>query len=128
MSQFLKGLLLLIVSFILVVGFTMLSFGVSVVYYLFAPYKGLKVLGNWLYLMALSLDQFGNVSCAVTLQYAMSKKGGYPFGDEDLTVSYVLGKNKQINKLTWFGRMICNILHLIDKNHVEKAVYANENA
>lgn len=126
MNQLIKGILLLIVSIILVGTVTIVTFGVSIFYYLFSPYMGAKKLGEWFYLLALSIDQFGNVSCAAPLKYAMTKEGGFSFGDPDHTVSYVLGKNKAMNTLTWFGVFICIVLNWIDKDHVEKAVELNE--
>jgi len=49
-----------------------------------------------------------------------------PFGDPDQTISYVLGKNKQLGTLNLHGKFWCFLLNLIDKGHVEKAVINEE--
>lgn len=84
--------------------------------------SGFKQLNNWFYKMALSLDQFGNVCNRETLKILLSKKDGHPFGDEDDTVSYVIGRNKYKRKLTVFGWMLERILNLCERNHCEIAI------
>ncbi len=43
----------------------------------------------------------------------------------DKTISYNLGKNKQFNNLSKFGKLASWLLHLIDTNHVEDAYKNN---
>jgi 8-oxo-dGTP pyrophosphatase MutT (NUDIX family) len=45
------------------------------------------------------------------------KKGGYPFGNRDETISSAIGRNKQEKTLTSFGRIIDRILDQLDPNH-----------
>ena len=118
------GLILLIVSIILVGLVTAMSMVFTPIYYI-ATFKwksGGKQLFKWFGLMALSLDQFGNVSCSKVLDITMVKKGGHLCGEEDDTVSFVLAINKRRGTLTMFGRFIGSILDLLDKNHLEKAI------
>lgn len=85
-----------------------------------------KKVGDYFYSIAVSLDQLGNVTCQYPLSYLLVKKGGYMCGDEDKTISYVLGINKQQNTLTKTGIWLADFLNKRDKNHVELAVQ-NEN-
>jgi hypothetical protein len=71
--------------------------------------------------VAISYDQLGNVLGGPLFNLILKKQGGRPFGDSDETISYVLGKNKRINKLTRLGTWIADGLNKIDPNHVEKA-------
>lgn len=122
--SFMQGLTLLMLAIILVVVFTVLSFIYTIFFTAFTLkfQTGINNFGAYMKKMALSLDQFGNVSCAKLLQKTLSKKGGFEFGDEDDTVSYVLGRLKYQRKLTMFGKLMVLILHVIDRNHVEIAI------
>ncbi len=76
---------------------------------------------NYLLNVAISYDQLGNVLGGPLFNILLMKPGGRPFGDSDDTISFVLGKNKRINKLTRLGKWIADALNKIDANHVEKA-------
>ena len=52
----------------------------------------------------------------------MIKKNGYKFGNEDVTISHVLGVNKLNKTLTWTGAALSWLLNTIEKDHVEKAI------
>jgi hypothetical protein len=52
----------------------------------------------------------------------MIKKNGYRFGNEDVTISHVLGMNKKFNNLTFTGKALSWLLNKIEKDHVEKAI------
>jgi hypothetical protein len=107
---------------------TAISFVITPIYYIvtFKWKNGTKQLFKWFGLMALSFDQFGNVTCSKVLDLTMLKKDrdffSMKFGDEDDTVSYVLAINKERKTLSRFGRFIGNLLDLLDKNHLEKAI------
>lgn len=68
------------------------------------------------------MDQFGNVCNKETLRILLTKRDGHLFGDEDDTVSYVIGRNKYKKKLTWFGRRIEAILNKCEKDHCTVAI------
>ena len=119
------GFVLFIVAFILTAFVSVLSVIITPIYYIVnLDWKGgFKQLNYWFLMLAVSIDQFGNVSCAKVLQLTMTKSpDAHPFGNEDDTVSYVLGRNKYKNNLTNFGKFIVWVLHVIDRNHVEKAI------
>ena len=72
---------------------------------------------------ALNIDKFANREFRalwnVTLQ-----KGGYKFGKENDTISFVLGTNLMIHKLTKIGKILVLIL---TKKHCIDAVLNNKN-
>lgn len=122
------GLILFIVSLILVGLVTAISFVVTPIYYIVTLkfISGSKQLDKWFGLMALSFDQFGNVTCSKVLNLTMLNK--HPerlpmgFGDEDDTVSYVLAINEKRDTLSLFGKFIVKVLNFLDKNHMDKAI------
>lgn len=120
------GLLLFIVAFILTGFLTAISFIITPIYYIITLKwrSGTKQLNKWFLNLALSIDQFGNVSCSTTLKILLTKKGAHSFGNEDDTVSYCLGRAKYQDKLTVLGKIIVKLLHTLEANHVEKAVAA----
>ena len=81
-----------------------------------------RSLNSYLFTIAKSIDQLGNVICAEFFNYILIKKNGYKFGNEDVTISHVLGMNKKFNNLTFTGKALSWLLNAIDKNHVEKAI------
>lgn len=120
-----KNLLLLITSIVLTTIVGVISIVFTPVYYLitFEWRSGLKQLDQWFWRLALSIDQTGNVLCGSTLKVMMTREYGHPFGDEDDTVSYVLGRNKCKDALTILGRGVVRILGWIEKDHVDIAIY-----
>lgn len=76
---------------------------------------------SWQKELALTKDKFGNVLIKYPANRLLIKKGGYQFGNYRETISKVLGKNKETNTLTKFGKLVANILNKLDKNHVENA-------
>lgn len=122
--KFMQGLTLLIIAVILTAIFTAISLIFDPIYYLVTLkwQSGFNHLGGWFKKLAISVDQFGNASSATILNFLLRKKGGVDFGDEDDTISYIIGRNHYRNTLTFLGKIIRLILHLIDRHHVEKAV------
>lgn len=111
-----KGLALMIVAFCLALVLLPCGF----VYQLVSTL--LKSCNSYLFTIAKSIDQMGNVVCARLFDLALIKKLDNPFGNEDETISSVLGKNKINNNLTWLGHLIAALLNKIEKEHVEKAI------
>jgi hypothetical protein len=60
--------------------------------------------------------------CAELFNLTLIKKKGYKFGDMDKTISYALGRNAETKTLTYLGKKVCNLLNVIEKDHVKKAV------
>ena len=124
--EFLRGLTLLVVSIFLGTFFSALAFIYSLIYCLvtFKIQTALNELGSWMLKMAVSIDQFGNVSGAMVMNKVLIKKNGIKFGHEDDTISYILARNKYHRTLTVAGKILGSILNLIDRNHLEKAIEA----
>ena len=82
---------------------------------------------KYLYNIARAIDQLGNVICARLFNATLIKHYSiYKFGNEDETISSVIGKNKLVNNLTFVGRLLYYFLELIDKNHSLKAIETDE--
>ena len=75
-----------------------------------------------LYNIAKGIDQLGNVVCNQLFNLSLIKKSGHRFGNEDETISSVIGKNKRTCTLTVTGRLLDKLLDIIDKNHSIKAI------
>jgi 8-oxo-dGTP diphosphatase len=82
---------------------------------------------KYFYNIARAIDQLGNVVCARLFNLTLIKHYSiYKFGNEDETISSVIGKNKLNNTLTFIGRFLYYFLELIDKNHSIKAIEEDE--
>jgi hypothetical protein len=79
---------------------------------------------KYLYI-AIQIDIAINTSCKELLNDIFIIQRIHEFGSPYETVSYVLGKNKEFNNLTWLGKLIVIGLHAIDPFHVEKAIGLN---
>jgi hypothetical protein len=79
-----------------------------------------------LYNIARGIDQLGNVVCGQLFNLTLIKKAGYRFGNEDETISSVIGKNKRTNTLTATGCLLDALLDAIDKNHSIDAIEEDE--
>ncbi len=79
-------------------------------------------LGKYLKSLAIILDVFGNVLGKYLFDDILKERIGYAFGNRLDTISYALGKNKENDTLSKFGRFMGKILNLLDKNHLEKAI------
>jgi len=122
--RFMQGLTLFIISIVLAILAGGLSIIFTPLYYLvrFDFQKGLNHLGDYLKKIALSIDQLGNVFGGSMFQILFIKRGGHLFGDEDDTISYVLGRNYYKRKLNIFGKFLGWILKLIDPGHLHKSI------
>lgn len=82
---------------------------------------------KYFYNVSRAIDQLGNVICARLFNLTLIKHYSiYKFGNEDETISSVIGKNKLVNTLTFIGRLLYYFLELIDKNHSIKAIENDE--
>jgi len=79
-------------------------------------------LSHYLLTISLSIDQMGNVILAPLFNRIMIKRNGYKFGDEDETISYVLGRYQITKTLSKLGNLLANLLDWIDPNHCAKTV------
>lgn len=122
--KFMRGLTIFLLSIVLAIFAGGLSLIFTPLYYLarFDFQKGLDHLGDYLFKIALSIDQLGNVLGRSMLQIMLIKRGGFLFGDEDDTISYVLARNYYKGKLNIFGKLLSLLLNLIDKDHLKDAI------
>jgi hypothetical protein len=111
-----RGFILLIIALIL----SVVLLPVGLIFQIIVTF--FKGINTYLFTIAKSIDQLGNVVCADLFNYTMIKKNGYKFGNEDVTISHVLGINKKINTLTFTGKSLSWLLNAIDKDHVEKSI------
>jgi hypothetical protein len=118
-----KGFLLITIAIVL----SVVLFPLGWFYSLFTFRASIKKLDNYFKIIAISIDQLGNVVMSTIFNDLMIKKGGHKFGDEDQTISMVLGLNKQTNTLNKFGKFWASLLNKIEKNHVEKAIETCQN-
>jgi hypothetical protein len=110
------------IELIVAILISVILFPIGFIITMFYPNKK-----KYLYNIALGIDQLGNVVCArlfnLTLIYQSSI---HKFGNEDETISGVIGKNKRKNTLTITGRLLDTLLDAIDKNHSIDAIEEDE--
>jgi hypothetical protein len=109
--------MILIVAIII----SIILFPIGFVFAMFYPGRR-----KYLYNIALSIDQLGNVVCARLFNFFLIDIDGHKFGNEDETISGVIGKNKRKNTLTVTGRLLDALLDAIDKNHSIDAIEEDE--
>ncbi len=109
------GVLLFFVSIVLLILTTPVGFLYGFFHTLFN--KGFRGVGEYCLKMAISIDQLGNVIMQYLLNILWIMPNGYKFGNRDETISSALGRNKQLNTLTKFGKFIDAVLDKIDPNH-----------
>lgn len=110
------------IQFLLLLISIILFLVIAPIGFLFQVIDNFFHLNDYLFKVAISIDQCGNVVCSGLLNHTMITSDGYRFGNEDETISSVLGKNKETKTLTGFGFLIAELLNRIEKNHVENAV------
>lgn len=72
--------------------------------------------------LAILVDQFGNAACPEFWNFALIKKESvHPFGNQDQTISAVLGLNYLAGTLTKTGLWLNNSLNFFWKDHTIKA-------
>jgi hypothetical protein len=119
------GLILFLVSIFLAGVIYPIAFLYSVILTLIK--SGWNSLDEYLFRCALATDQHANSFLAKLFNDIMIKTGGHKFGNPDETISSVLGKNKLMGKLSYFGKCLDFILHLLDNNHSIKSIEHDEN-
>ena len=74
-------------------------------------------LAKYFLAISISVDQLGNVVCSDLFNALLIKKEAHKFGNPDHTISYILSING--GKLTWMGRMLINIIEILDPDHFD---------
>ena len=82
--------------------------------------RNVKKISEYFHKVALGIDQLGNVMGGPIMNDVLITKDGYKFGNEDETISHVVGKNYPLT-LTWTGFALAMALNTIDPNHVQNA-------
>lgn len=107
---------------IVAIAISIILFPIGFIFSMF--YSGRR---KYFYNVSRAIDQLGNVICARLFDFTLIKHYSiYKFGNEDETISSVIGKNKLTNNLTFVGRLLYYFLELIDKNHSIKAIENDE--
>jgi len=110
-----------VIALIIAILISIILFPIGFVVSMFYPKRE-----KHLYNIALGIDQLGNVMCGQLFNLTLIKKAGHRFGNEDETISSVIGKNKRTNTLTVAGRLLDRLLDTIDKNHSIDAIEEDE--
>lgn len=76
----------------------------------------------WFWNVLIWIDQGVNVILGPVLNLLLRPENGL-FGDPDETLSSVFGKNKKNCKAC---RILCLILHFLDKDHCERSIELDE--
>ncbi len=123
-----RGFLLFLVAVLLSIVFLPLGGAYCLVrLWIRANFKTwMKRVGQYFLVIAISIDQMGNVIMQELFNDVLIKKSGIRFGNEDETISSVLGKNQQAGTLTFMGKGLNGLLHLLEKDHSIKAIEEDE--
>ena len=104
---------------------------VGIIWTFFKLMIGVKIsqwwdrLGSYFFTSAKAIDQLGNVMCQDLFNSLLIKNNSSPFGNEDETISSVMGKNQVKNNLTFLGKLLNWLLNKIDPNHSIDAIEDN---
>jgi len=118
------GFLLFIISILLTVLTVPLGMIYTVFKFIFKNKFVLlfKISNGYFYKFALAIDQMGNVAMQDLFNDIFIKRSGYQFGNEDETISSVLGKNERLQSLSGLGKLIVRFLNFIDPNHALNSI------
>lgn len=126
--EFLGWFLLMLLAFVLFV--VLFPFGVIALF--FKAFHKKKVGEGIIFITkgfknrAISIDQSGNTFCDELFNYTLVKKGYYPYGNPDETISGVTGKNKKRAKLSKVGKILDWILEKLDPGHSIESIEEDE--
>ncbi len=87
-----------------------------------AMFDSWSAIKKYFFGMAVSIDQMGNVVAAKFFNWLLIDSDGHKFGDEDETISSVLGKNNKLDTLSKWGMFLDAILSLFEENHSIKSI------
>ena len=111
-------LALLLSTILLPIGFIYSSFKL---WYKVKFKTWFKKLEEYLFVVAISIDQLGNVVCQELFNDLLITKEGIKFGDLDLTISTILGLNEKKGTLSCLGMYLVQILNLLDPGHTKNS-------
>lgn len=83
---------------------------------------------QWNFDLAIAQDQYGNtLGKAIWNGLLITKQSKHLFGNNDETISSVIGKNKRDKTLTFLGIFADKVLDMLDENHSIDAIDETEN-
>jgi 8-oxo-dGTP diphosphatase len=109
------------IALIAAILLSVILFPIGFVLRMFYPKRG-----EYLFRIAVSIDQLGNVVCSKLFNIILITSSGYQFGKEDETISSVLGKNKELGTLRFLGKLLDLLLDQIEKDHSIRSIEADE--
>ena len=127
MKRLLVNLLLALISVPLTVFFGILAIiythiKMFIWLFRFGPKKVIRKLGEYYWLVALSVDQTANVINQYWFNdWMLGDSKIYPYGHPDQTVSHVTGVNYVKGNTRTILKIVAKILNFLDKNHVQNA-------
>lgn len=123
----------LFINFILLVVAILLFFPLTLINLIVVLYKTrntfFKSLSNYFIDSAINIDKFANHEFRALWNLTLVRQdllNFHKFGVFEETISYALGKNKQLNTLSKFGKFICKCLDTLNKDHIDRAVKETE--
>lgn len=123
--------ILYIVARVLSLGLNLVGIFHTLCLLMFTRDYTMEEFSNYLFRLAISDDQRGNVSMSSLFNMVLLKYDGpvkpYLYGDEDETISSVTGKNVIRETLDTLGILIDKGLNLFEKNHSIKSIEQDEN-
>jgi 8-oxo-dGTP diphosphatase len=123
-----RGIILFIVSRVLIIILYPTGFIISCVR-VFTRGR-FKALDNYLFNCALADDQHGNAFLAELFNMILLKRNAYikyPFGNTDVTISFIIAVNQKVNALNKFGLLLYRFLEWKDKDHAKKSIQSERN-
>ena len=122
-----RGIVLFIVAVIL--GVIFMPFGIlysMITLWVKTSFKTwLNRISSYFMVIAISIDQMGNVIMQDLFNQIMITPNGYKFGNVDETISSVLGKNQLKNTLKFMGKALNWILNKLDPGHSVNSIENN---
>lgn len=120
------GLLLFLLAIVLML-LTLIFIPATIIWNMIAFWrKGwAKINSSYLALIAIAIDQSGNVYLSVVMNRWLIKRGSkwkYYYGDLDDTISYVTGMNFYRGNLNKFGNWVGRTLDKAEPGHMRKAI------
>ena len=107
-----KNVLLFMAAMLLLLLFTTISIIIAIE----KTIRG-KSSSNYFFECALAVDVLGNVMGQHIWNFIFISKDGYQFGKRGEAMSSVLGKNQRNGTLIYLGKIIVEILNLLQKDH-----------
>ncbi len=119
MKKTIISTLLLLVAILLFIPLAPIGmlYGIGASFFRVKIKSGFYKMSKYFKTIAVSIDQLGNVFCKELFDDLLIKNKGHKFGNEDETISSVVGKNKKTKTLSLSGKSLDYVLNKIEKDH-----------